>query len=107
MPRSRGGRSAVSATSRLLDCDASTKAGRYSVAAVPLVHAIATGASVAEAMPSAKNAALRSSRWTCTVMRSSRASASASGVERDPGDKHACADPAAGERVDQGRGAGE
>ena len=54
-------------TSGTRACDASTTAGRNSAAAVPLVHAIATGRRGAFASPSAKNALDRSSRWTCTV----------------------------------------
>ena len=51
------------------------------------------GVPVALAMPSAKNAAARSSTCECTVSRLSRTSASTSGVERDPGDVHACRRP--------------
>ena len=43
VPRSRGGRSAVSTTSGTRACEASTTAGQNSAAAVPLVQAIATG----------------------------------------------------------------
>ena len=86
VPRSKGGRSAVSSTSVARDGDASTTAGRSSAAAVPLVHATATGRPVAFARPSAKNAEARSSRWTCSRTSGCRASASASGVDRDPGE---------------------
>jgi len=51
------------------------------------------GEPVALTMPSAKNAAARSSTWECTVSRPSRTSASTSGVEREPGDVHACRTP--------------
>ena len=50
---------------------------------------------VARASPSAKKALERSSRWTCNVTAGWRASASASDVERDPGDTHACLTPPA------------
>ena len=54
---------------------------------------------VAFASPSAKNALERSSRCTCTVTAGCRASASASGVDREPGERHACAHPAAHQLV--------
>ena len=56
VPRRRGGRSAVSRISGTRDCEASTTAGKSSAAAVPLVHATATGSRSAFASPSAKNA---------------------------------------------------
>jgi hypothetical protein len=44
------------------------------------------GRPVASAVPTAKNAALRSSRITVTSMAGSRQSATASGVDREPGE---------------------
>src|SRR5262245_5079053 len=49
---------------------------------------------LARPKPSAMNAAHLSSWWTCTVMRSSRRSARASGDERLPGAMTACSTPA-------------
>ena len=74
---------------------------------MPLVHATATGCRNAFANPSAKNALERSSRWTCTVTPACRSNASASGVEREPGDTHAWRIAARDEFVDQGVGARE
>ena len=68
-------------------------AGRKFAAAVPDVQVMTAGSPVALAMPSAKNAAARSSTCECTVSRPSRTSASTSGVEREPGDVHACRTP--------------
>src|SRR6478752_2228849 len=68
-------------------------AGRKFAAAVPEVQVITAGSPVALAMPSAKNAAARSSTCECTFSRPSRARARTSGVERDPGDVHACCTP--------------
>src|SRR5215207_1716247 len=51
------------------------------------------GARVALAIPSAKNAAERSSTFECTASRPSRTSARTSGVEREPGDVHAWRTP--------------
>jgi hypothetical protein len=73
--------------------EASTTAGRRFAAAVPLVHATTTGRFEAFARPSAKNADARSSRCTCTRTSGCRASASASGVDRDPGETHASVRP--------------
>ena len=91
--RAVAGRSAVKATSGTRARDASTIAGKYSAAAVPLVQASATGAPPAVASPSAKKAELRSSRWTCRRIRSSRANARANGVEREPGETQASRTP--------------
>src|SRR3954449_10546516 len=91
--RSSGGRSAVSTSSGTPASWASTTAGRYSAAAVPLVHASTTGRRVALARPSAKNAPERSSMCEVQRSRPSRTSASTSGVERDPGEVHASVMP--------------
>ncbi len=64
---------------------ASTTAGWSSTAAVPLVVSTMAGRPLALPMPSAVKAAERSSRRTCTLIRSSAASAIVRGVERDPG----------------------
>ena len=55
-------------------------------AAVPEVQRIATGAPLACAAPSAKKAAERSSTITVTSISGWRQSATASGVEREPGE---------------------
>src|SRR3954466_2375615 len=91
--RSSAGRSAVSTSSGTPASWASTTAGRKLAAAVPDVQVITAGSPVALAMPSAKNAAQRSSTCECTVRRPSRTSASTSGVEREPGDGHAWRTP--------------
>ena len=72
---------------------ASWTAGASSAAAVPEVTATAAGRPAAFARPSAKKPAPRSS--TCDQARrpGSRASASASGAEREPGDVHASVMP--------------
>src|SRR5947199_135838 len=72
---------------------ASTTAGRYSAAAVPLVQASTTGRRVALASPSAKKPPARSSRCDVHRSRPSRTSASTSGVEREPGDVQASVTP--------------
>src|SRR6266699_1236540 len=88
VPRSSGGRSAVSTTSGTADSSASITAAWKCAAAVPDVHTTATGRPLALASPSAQNAALRSSMRT--LSRRSPASARrwnsiASGALRDPG----------------------
>jgi hypothetical protein len=60
---------------------------------VPEVQAIATGRPLALAAPSAKNALARSSMWECARSRGLRASASTSGVEREPGEVQASVIP--------------
>ena len=77
------------------DRSASTTAAWKCVAAVPLVHSSAAGCPVARPMPSAMNAALRSSCTTCTVRSSRAASARAIGVLREPGATTACRMPMA------------
>src|SRR3954471_23316988 len=72
---------------------ASTTAGRYSAAAVPLVHASTTGRRVALASPSAKKPPARSSICDVQRRRPSRTRASTSGVERDPGEVTASTTP--------------
>ena len=59
----------------------------------PTCTAAIAGRPLARARPRAKNAAERSSRCTCTRIRSSPASASASGAEREPGARHASVTP--------------
>ena len=93
IPRSSGGRSAVSAISGTADSSASQIAGWKFAAAVPEVQSIATGARVACAAPRAKNAAERSSTITVTSISGWRQSATASGVERDPGETTARRSP--------------
>src|SRR5690625_6630813 len=60
-------------------------AGKKLAAAVPDVHARTTGRRVRFAIPSAKNEAERSSRIGIARICRWRASAIASGAERDPG----------------------
>src|SRR3954447_12349745 len=91
--RSSGGRSAVRTSSGTPASWASTTAGRYSAAAVPLVQASTTGRRVAFARPSAKKPPERSSRWDVHRRRPSRTSARTRGVERDPGDVQASVTP--------------
>src|SRR3954452_18625148 len=91
--RSSGGRSAVRTRSGTPASCASMTAGRKFAAAVPDVQVMTTGSPVALAIPSAKNAAQRSSTCECTIRRPSRTSASTSGVEREPGDVHAWRTP--------------
>src|SRR3984885_3996599 len=88
VPRSSGGRSAVSTSSGTADSSASMTAGWKFAAAVPEVHTTATGRRDTLARPSAVNAADRSSIRTCSRTRPARSSsqnAIASGVDRDPG----------------------
>ena len=60
---------------------------------MPDVQASAAGVPDAFAIPSAKNAALRSSMCEVARIRGSRARLSTSGVEREPGDVHASLSP--------------
>ena len=90
---SSGGRLAVHTSSGTPARSASTTAGWSSTAAVPLVVSTITASPDAAASPSARKPPLRSSWWTWTVMRSSAASASASGVDREPGQTTACSTP--------------
>ena len=88
VPRSSGGRSAVSTSSGTPASSASMTAAWKCAAAVPEVHSAAAGRPLALARPRARNAADRSSTRTCS--RSSPRwlasnSASASGVLREPG----------------------
>src|ERR1700722_13010296 len=88
VPRSSGGRSAVSTSSGTADSSASITAGWKFAAAVPDVHTTATGRRDALARPSAVNAADRSSIRTCSRTRPARSSAQnamARGVDLDPG----------------------
>ncbi len=88
-----GGRSAVSKISGTRAWCASITAGARFAAAVPDVQVTATGRLEAFAAPTAKNPAQRSSicdqQWT----RGSRTSESTTGVDREPGDVHACPSP--------------
>jgi len=88
VPRSSGGRSAVSSSSGTADSSASITAGWKFAAAVPDVHTTATGRPLALARPSAVNAADRSSIRTCSRIRPARSSwsnAIARGADREPG----------------------
>ena len=60
---------------------------------MPEVQSSATGAPLACAAPSAKKAAERSSTITVTSISGWRQSATASGVEREPGETTACRSP--------------
>ena len=104
IPRSSGGRSAVSTISGTADSSASQTAGWKLAAAVPEVQSIATGVPLACAAPSAKKAAERSSTITVTSISGWRQSATASGVEREPGETTALPQPAARQLLDEGRG---
>ncbi len=85
VPRSSGGRSAVS-TMRLTPLwSASSTAGWKFAAAVPEVHTSATGRREARARPTARKDAERSSMRTWVRIRVSATRAKASGVEREPG----------------------
>src|SRR5215216_1458646 len=84
--RSSGGRSAVNTIIGTPASSPSTIAGWRLAAADPEVQRTAAGAPVARPAPSAKNPALRSSRITVTSIDGSRESATASGVEREPGE---------------------
>src|SRR5215210_3059169 len=86
MSRSSGGRSAVRTIIGTPASSASTTAGCRFAAAEPDVQSTAAGTPVASAVPSAKNPALRSSRITVTSIAGSRQSATARGVEREPGE---------------------
>ena len=72
----------------------------------PRCRAGARAGRVARARPRAKNDAERSSRCTCRRMRSSPASARASGAEREPGARHGVGDPVAHPLVDERAGEG-
>ena len=93
IPRSSGGRSAVRAIRGIADSSASQIAGWKLAAAVPDVQSVATGRHVACAAPRAKNAAERSSTITVTSISGWRQSATASGVEREPGERTAWRSP--------------
>ena len=73
---------------------ASTTAACRCVAAVPLVVSTTAGRPEASPIPSAQNAAARSSWKTCIRTSGRALSASASGVERDPGATTASRTPA-------------
>jgi hypothetical protein len=94
IPCASGGRSAVQAMSGTPAWWASVTAGRSSAAAVPLVVATTAGRPLASPIPSAKKAADRSSRKTCSRISSSARSANNSGVEREPGVTTASVTPA-------------
>ncbi len=96
-PRSRssGGRSAVSTMSGTRAWYASTTAGAKFTTAVPDVPRTATGRRPALASPRAMNAPARSSRWTITRRPGCARSASAMGIDRDPGQTMASRTPAA------------
>jgi hypothetical protein len=91
--RSSGGRSAVSTSSGTAASSASQTAGWRFAAAVPEVHSTATGVPLACAAPRAKNPADRSSTITLVSIPGSRHRASASGVEREPGERTASRTP--------------
>src|SRR5947209_1855176 len=91
--RSSGGRSAVSTSRGVRDWSASTTAGWKLAAAVPEVHTTAAGRPVALAAPRAQKAADRSSISTCVLRPGCPASASARGVEREPGATNASVRP--------------
>ena len=91
--RSSGGRSAVSRSIGIPLAHASTAAGRRLATAVPLVVITGAAQPVAFAMPSAWNAAPRSSSAT-TTSRPLACAARASGVLREPGQTTTCRAPA-------------
>ena len=93
-PCSSGGRSAVAAMNGTPLWWASTTAGCSSTAAVPLLVSTTAGRPLARPNPSAMKAALRSSWCTCTAILASEASATASGVDREPGQTTASVTPA-------------
>ena len=93
VPRSSAGRSAVSRIIGVRDIAASTTAGKRFATAVPEVVTTTAGRPVAFADPRAKKADERSSTWTWMGIPPTRARASASGVEREPGERHATATP--------------
>ena len=83
--RSSGGRSAVRRRSGTPSASASTAAGSRLATAVPLVVTTAAGRPVARPHPKATNAAARSSQCTSASARGFSATATASGVLREPG----------------------
>ena len=83
---------------------ASTTAACRWVAAVPLVVSTTAGTPAATPIPSAANPAARSSWKTCTAMSDRSASASAIGVDREPGATTAWCTPRTHPLVDE-RGA--
>src|SRR5688572_16653700 len=89
MSRSSGGRSAVRTISGTPASSASTTAGWRLAAADPDVQRTAAGTPLDRAVPSAKNPALRSSSSTVTSIAGWRHRATASGVEREPGESTA------------------
>ncbi len=91
--RNSAGRSAVHTSKGTRAWCASTTAGWRFAAAVPEVQHTIAGRALARPMPSARKAAERSSSTTSTCTRSSRASASVSGVFRDPGETTAAVTP--------------
>ncbi len=102
VPRSRSGRSAVTATRGTPACAASSIAGWRLATAVPLVQTTAAGDPTLVS-PSARNAAERSSMRVCS--RSTPASAASyaandSGALREPGREHDLTDPALDETHD-------
>ena len=90
---SSGGRSLVRTISGTDASLASATAGWRFAAAVPDVHAIATGLRDASAAPRAKKPPERSSTTLVVEIPGSRRSASATGVEREPGQITACSTP--------------
>ena len=94
-PWSSGGRSAEIAISGTPEWLASITAGNQLAGAVPEVARSSTGRRLALATPRAKNAALRSSTATVHCRPGWRSIASASGVDREPGEITACVVPAA------------
>jgi hypothetical protein len=93
VPRSSGGRSAVSTSNGTAASPASTTGACRLAAAVPEVQTTATGRPLALASPRAQNPAERSSIRTCTRTRGCSQKASASGALRDPGAITASASP--------------
>ena len=75
------------------ESDASVTAAEKWVAAVPEVHKATAGSPVALPTPKAAKAAQRSSMNTSTDISARADSASAMGVERDPGAMYACCTP--------------
>ena len=86
IPRSSGGRSAVSTISGTAASSASATAGCRFAAAVPEVQRTTAGLPVAWPAPRATKPAERSSSTTEASIAGSRQSASARGVEREPGE---------------------
>jgi hypothetical protein len=85
LSRSSGGRSAVHTIIGTQARSASTTAACRCVVAVPLVVSTTAGRPDSRPMPSAQNAAARSSWNTCVRNSRRPCSASASGVDREPG----------------------